>query len=82
MLENGNGYHYVLIKNLNGLLGKGESGTHPKELCPYCCLGFDKRYREPGELVQHMERCFQFKGTKVIMPEKDQNKIMFTNYSQ
>ena len=40
MLENDNGYHYVLIKDLNKLLG---SHGHPKEFCPYCCWGFDKR---------------------------------------
>ena len=43
MLENGNGYHYVLIKNLNGLLRSHADGNHTKELCPCCCLGFDKR---------------------------------------
>ena len=36
MLKTGDNYLYVLIKNLNRLLGSGGSGTHPKELCPYC----------------------------------------------
>ena len=82
MLENGNGYHYVLIKNLNGLLGKGGTGTQPKEFCPYCCWGFDKRYLKEGQMEEHMKECFTYGGTKVIMPEKGKNIIEFTNYSQ
>ena len=42
MLENGNGYHYVL--NMNGLLRSCADGNHTKEFCPYSCWGFDKRY--------------------------------------
>ena len=30
MLNNGAGYHYVLIRDLSRLLGKGGSGTQPK----------------------------------------------------
>ena len=41
MLENGEHYHYVLIKNLNRLLGSRE-GHHTKVFCPYCCHGFKK----------------------------------------
>ena len=29
-----------------------------------------------------MAECFKYKGTKVIMPEKDKNEIKFMNYSQ
>ena len=43
MLNNGAGYHYVLINYLNRLLGKGGCGTHSKIFCPYCFWGFDKR---------------------------------------
>ena len=44
MLNNGAGYHYNLIRHLNRLVGKGGSGTHSKIFCPYCCLGFVKKY--------------------------------------
>ena len=82
MLENGEAYHYVLIKNLNGLLRSHADGNHTKEFCPYCCWGFDKRYLKPGQMAKHMDDCFKYKGTKVIMPKKDKNTIKFTNYSQ
>ena len=78
MLDNGTGYHYVLIRDLNRLLGSRAQG-HTKIFCPYCCWGFDKRYLEPGEMVKHMDICFKFKGAKVEMPEKGKNKINFTN---
>ena len=45
MLENGEHYHYVLIKTLNRLL---RLGKHAKEFCPYCCYGFDMHYLKRG----------------------------------
>ena len=80
MLENGNGYHYVLIKNLNGLLGKGGTGTQPKEFCPYCCWGFDKRSLKEGQMEEHMAKCFTYGGTKVNMPEIGKNILEYTKY--
>ena len=59
MLENDNGYHHVLIKVLNRLLGKSKNVSNPKELCPYCCWGFDKRYLKEGQIEKHMNvLCF------------------------
>ena len=37
MIENGEGYHYVLIENLNGLLRCCADGNNTKDFCPYCC---------------------------------------------
>ena len=83
MLDNGKRYHYVLIKNLNKLLGKSGAVSNPKNFCPYCCHGFDKRYLKDGQMVQHMDVCFKYKGTKVIMPEKGKTDVIrFKNYSQ
>merc|ERR1711954_377969 len=70
MLENDDNYHYVLIKNLNRLLGKSKNVSTPKEFCPYCCYGFDKRYLKEGQMEEHMTECFTYGGTKVNMPEK------------
>ena len=39
ILQDGEKSHYTLIKDFNGLLGKGS--LHPKLFCPYCCHGFD-----------------------------------------
>ena len=78
MLESGNDYHYVLIKNLNRLLCF--DFHHPKEFCPYCCFGFDKRYLKEGQMEGHMEECFTFGGTKVNMPEIGKNTHEYTQY--
>ena len=77
MLNNGVGYHYVLIRDLNRLLGKG-SGGDSKIFCPYCCWGFVKKYLKPGQMAERMDRCFKFKGTKIDVPQKGKNIIEFT----
>ena len=51
MLENDDGFHYKLIKNLNALLIYDH---HTKEFCPYCCHGFDTRCLKPGQMKAHM----------------------------
>ena len=78
MLENGEHYHYVLIKDFNKLLGSG--GERPKQWCPYCCHGFDTRYLKPGQMDEHMKTCFTYGGCKVNMPEIGKNTIEFTQY--
>ena len=78
MLENGENYHYVLIKNLNRLLGKSKNVSHPKEFCPYYCYGFDKRYLKEGQMEEHMKECFTYGGTKVNMPETGENTLEYT----
>ena len=55
MLEDGKRYHYVLIKSLNRLLGKGKD--NPKIFCPYCCYGFVKKHMKDEEMVKHMNVC-------------------------
>ena len=79
LLTNGDKYHYVLIQNLNRLLGSGKD--HPKEFCPYCCYGFVKKYIKPGQMKEHIETCFTYGGRKVIMPEKGEDTIEFTQYN-
>ena len=78
MLENGEHYHYVLIKNLNKLLGKQGD---PRLFCPYCCHGFatNKGYNQE-KLEQHMETCFTYGGCKVEMPEIGKDTIYFKQY--
>ena len=81
MLEDENRYHYVLIKNFDRLLGKSDS--HPKNFCPYCCHGFDKRSLKDGQIDEHMTKCFTYGGTRIVLPEKGKNDILkFKNYSQ
>merc|ERR1712112_331706 len=80
MLENGDNYHYVLIKNLNRLLGKSKNVSNPKEFCPNCCYGFDKRYLKKGQMEEHMKECFTYGGTKSNMPEMGENTLEYTQY--
>ena len=67
---------------MNWLLRSCADGNNKKEFCPYCCWGFDKRYTNEEKMDEHMAECFEFKRTKVIMPEIGKNIIEFTNYSQ
>ena len=53
MLQQDEKYHYVLITNLDKLLGSRDG--HQKKFCPFCCYGFDARCVKDGKLEQHME---------------------------
>ena len=37
---------------------------------------------KPGQMVEHMDKCFKFKETKVEMSKKRKNISNFINYSQ
>ena len=81
MFDNLNaGHHYALIKNFDRLLGS--SGGHPKTFCPFCCHGFIKKMLKPGQLEEHMERCFTYGATKIVMPEEGKNVLEFKDYSK
>ena len=82
MIENGEGYHYVLIENLNGLLRCCADGNNTKDFCPYCCHGFDKGTTNDEKMEEHMADCFTNGVTKVIMPEIGKNEIKFNQYYQ
>ena len=82
MLENGEAYHYVLMKNLNRLLRSCADGNNTKEICPYCCHGFDKQTTNDEKMEEHMAECFTNGGTKVKMPEVGENTIEFNQYYQ
>ena len=59
MLQCEEKYHYILIANLNRLLGnRGDT----RVFCPYCCHGFVKKYAKDGRLKEHMENCFKYGG--------------------
>ena len=80
MLENGEAYHYVLIKILNGLFRSCADGNNTKEFCPYCCHGFDKGYTDDEKMEEHMGECFTNKGAKVKMTKVGENEIEFNQY--
>ena len=68
-------YHYVLITDLNRLIG--HSGDL-RLFCPFCCHGFvtNKGYNQQ-KLEQHMDECFQYKGCRVILPEVEDSILEF-----
>ena len=82
MLENREAFHYVLMKNLNRLLRSRADGNNTKEICPYCCHGFDKQTTNDEKMEEHMAECFTNGGTKVKMPEVGENTIEFNQYYQ
>ena len=82
ILENGVAYHYVLMKNLNRLLRSCADGNNTKEICPYCCHGFDKQTTNDEKMEEHMAECFTNGGTKVKMPDVGDNTIVFDQYYQ
>ena len=49
MLDNGTGCHYVLIKDLDKLLGSRAQGSN-KIICPYYCYGFIEKNLKPGQM--------------------------------
>merc|ERR1712055_508885 len=72
--------HYTLIKNFNAFCKK--SKEHPKEFCPYCMHGFDKRYTNAEKMKNHMNDCFKYGGQKTNMPEQGKNIIKFNDIAK
>ena len=75
LLDDGEKFHYTLIKDLNALLRRGSHNA--KSFCPYCLHGFDKRTTNDVKMKEHMEECFTYGGQKVKMPEEGENFIKF-----
>ena len=68
--------HYTWIKNLDRLLSYGDH--HQRKFCPFCCQGFDKRYKKT--LEEHLPLCRKYGGQKVIIPPKGKNIVEFTDH--
>ena len=69
MKENGEAYHYILIRDLNILLIKTGAVSNPRIYCPNCCHRFIKRYTNDEKMETHMVEYFTNGGTKVKMPD-------------
>ena len=68
MVEKSNNHHYVLIKDLNKLVGcQYNKNIKHKQTCPHCLRGF----QPTGALTKHFGRgCLAIGGQKIQMPKK------------
>ena len=64
MIENGEAYHYVLIKSLNRLLGKSGAVAHPKDFCPYCYYGFENELQMMNKWKNTRLNVLQMEGQR------------------
>ena len=73
-----------LITDFNALLCYD---THnPKEFCPYCMHGYDKRYlktdEKKAEFEEHKKECFKYGGVKTVLPNQDNKYLKFGEISK
>ena len=66
-------WHYLVVKNLSGLL-KGITSTHEKD---FYCLNCFHSYRTKNKLESHKKICENHDYCHVEMPAKDNNIIKY-----
>ena len=71
MITDGEKWHYLVVKNLPGLL-KGITSTHMKD---FYCLNCFHSYRAKNKLESHKKICKNHDYCHVEMPTKDNNII-------
>ena len=72
LIEHNERTHYTWIRNFDRLL---QYDHNPKKFCPFCCQGFDKRYKK--DLSEHLLLCREYGGQRVLIPSKGQNIVEF-----
>ena len=75
MITDGEKWHYLVVKNLPGLL-KAITSTHEKYF--YCLNCFDS-YRTKNKLESHKKICENHDYRHVEMPTKDNNLIKYNH---
>ena len=75
MITDGQKWHYLVVKNLPGLL-KGITSTHEKD---FYCLNCFHSYRTKNKLVSHKKICENHDYCHVEMPTKDNNIIKYNH---
>ena len=69
--------HYYLIRNMSAVLKKCNTVNRRKcYVCQFCLTYFGKR----KNFLTHQEYC-QTKGRPIQMPDRDNNKMSFSNFS-
>ena len=77
MITNGENWHYLVVKNLPGLL-KGITSNHKED---FYCLNCFHSYRTRNKLEEHKKICENNKYCHVEMPNED-NKIIKYNQGE
>ena len=75
MITDGEKWHYLVVKNLSGLL-KGITSTHEKY---FYCLNSFHSYRTKSKLESHKKICENHDYCHVEMPIKDNNIIKYNH---
>ena len=73
MISNSENWHYLVVKNLPGLL-KGIKSNHKED---FYCLNCFHSYRTKNKLEEHKKICENFDYCHVEMPTKDNNIIKY-----
>ena len=77
MISNGENWHYLVVKNLPGLL-KGITLSHKED---FYCLNCFQSYRTKNKLEEHQKICENHEYCHVEMPNED-NKIIKYNQGE
>ena len=75
MINDGEKWYYLVVKNLPGLL-KGITSTHMKD---FYCLNCFHSYRTKNKLESHKKICENHDYCHVEMPTKDNNIIKYNH---
>ena len=75
MLTDGEKWHYLVVKNLPGLL-KGITSTHEKD---FYCLNCFHSYRTKNKLESHKKVCENHDYCHLAMPTKGNNTIKYNH---
>ena len=75
MISNGQNWHYLVVKNLSGLL-RGITSTHKEDFYFLNCFNF---CRTENKLEAHKKICENHDYCHVEMPTKDNNIIKYNH---
>ena len=75
MISDGQKWHYLVVKNLSGLLG-GITSNHKED---FYCLNCFHSYRTENKLESHKKICENHDYCHVEMPSKDNNIIKYNH---
>ena len=73
MISNGENWHYLVVKNLPGLL-KRITSSHNED---FYCLNCFHSYRTKNKLKVHKKICENYNYCHAEMPTKDNNIIKY-----
>ena len=75
MISDGQKWHYLVVKNLSGLL-RGLRSNHKEE---FYCLNYFHSYKTENKLESHKKICENHDYCHVEMPTKDNNIIKYNH---